>query len=107
MARTPNACPGNSPTPDFKTSWQPRIVYSSTQPEGMAGIYGLKNYSYGFVEDRMIAVLESLGLAPELIKFPAYYGGRGIPNTGGCTLQSVHLIFRPAEDIRPINGCYN
>jgi glycosyltransferase involved in cell wall biosynthesis len=85
-----------------------RIVCSSEQHDDIADQLGIRHYSYGFVERKFFAVLQSMGFAPERIELPAYYGGRGLKETEAPSeTPAIHLMFRSPENLQPIRGCYN
>jgi glycosyltransferase involved in cell wall biosynthesis len=85
-----------------------RIVCSSEQHDDIADQLGIRHYSYGFVERKFSAMLQSMGLAPERIDLPAYYGGRGLEESEESPEgPAIHLMFRSPENLQPIRGCHN
>jgi len=87
---------------------QRQILYSSEGRSSLPAQLGAAHYSYRFAEEKFIHLLTAMGYAPEPVDLPPYYGPHSRTATartaGG---QPLHLIFRSAENIRPIAGCYN
>jgi FkbM family methyltransferase len=95
----------------FSTTLLPpgtRIVYSTEEYADPADQLGATHYSYGFAARKFLEAFRKLGLTPQRLSLPQYYGGRGLPGfEDKANTRPIHLIFRSPENIRTVTGCYN
>lgn len=91
-----------------ETDEAPFILVSRPIAASLIPELGKAHYSYGFAAAAFVTALERAGLATQPIASPEQFKSRTYALANDLTAERyLHLIFRSAEDIRPIAGAFN